>query len=140
MSFEIAIQTVVYQTLTGHAPLVAMIEDVLDYVEEYQAFPYVTIGESTHNENDTVAVFGDDSTITIHTWCRFEAGSSGGKGRKQTKQIQGAIYDALHRAKPTYTGYNIMGIDWVNSQSFIDSDGETHHGVQTFRILIDKVN
>ncbi len=133
MSFEVAIQTVIYQTLTAHAPLMAMIEGVFDDVEESQNFPYVTIGESTHAENDTVAVFGDDSTITIHVWSRYE-------GRSETKRIQGAIYDALHRAKPTYTGYNIMGIDWVNSQSFIDTDGETRHGVQTFRILIDKTS
>ncbi len=133
MSFEIAIQTVIYQTLTAHTPLMAMIEGVFDDVEESQIFPYVTIGESTHAENDTVAVFGDDSTITIHVWSRYE-------GRSETKRIQGAIYDALHRAKPTYTGYNIMGIDWVNSQSFIDTDGETRHGVQTFRILIDKTS
>lgn len=133
MSFEIAIQTVIYQTLTAHAPLMAMVEGVFDDVGESQTFPYVTIGESTHAENDTVAVFGDDSTITIHVWSRFE-------GRSETKRIQGAIYDALHRAKPAYTGYNIMGIDWVNSQSFIDTDGETRHGVQTFRILIDKTS
>ncbi len=133
MSFEVAIQTVIYQTLTAHTPLMAMIEGVFDDVEESQIFPYVTIGESTHAENDTVAVFGDDSTITIHVWSRYE-------GRSETKRIQGAIYDALHRAKPTYTGYNIMGIDWVNSQSFIDTDGETRHGVQTFRILIDKTS
>ena len=133
MSFEIAIQTVIYQTLTAYAPLMAMVEGVFDDVGESQTFPYVTIGESTHAENDTVAVFGDDSTITIHVWSRYE-------GRSETKRIQGAIYDALHRAKPTYTGYNIMGIDWVNSQSFIDTDGETRHGVQTFRILIDKTS
>lgn len=131
MSFETAIQTVIYQTLTAHAPLMAMVEGVYDDVGEFQDYPYVTIGESIHAENDTVAVFGDDSSITIHTWSRFS-------GRKETKEIQGAIYDALHRAKPSYTGYNVMGIDWVSSQSFIDSDGETRHGVSIFRILIDK--
>lgn len=131
MSFEIAIHTVIYQTLTSHAPLMAMVKGVFDDVSEDQTFPYVTIGESTHNENDTVAVFGDDSTITVHVWSRYE-------GRSETKRIQGAIYDALHRAKPTYSGYNIMGVDWVSSDSFIDTDGETRHGVQVFRILIDK--
>lgn len=131
MSFEIAIQTVIYQTLTSHAPLMAMVKGVFDDVSEDQTFPYVTIGESTHNENDTVAVFGDDSTITVHVWSGYE-------GRSETKRIQGAIYDALHRAKPTYSGYNIMGVDWVSSDSFIDTDGETRHGVQVFRILIDK--
>ena len=131
MSFEIAIQTVIYQTLTAHAPLMAMVKGVFDDVSEDQTFPYVTIGESTPNENDTVAVFSDDSTITVHVWSRYE-------GRSETKRIQGAIYDALHRAKPTYSGYNIMGVDWVSSDSFIDTDGEPRHGVQVFRILIDK--
>jgi len=131
MSFEIAIQTVVYQTLTAYAPLMSVVEAVRDEVDEFQDFPYVTIGESIHNEWDTDNTLGDDTSITVHVWSRH-------KGKKETKTIQGEIYNALHRASASYGGYDIISIDWQDSQSFIDQDGETRHGVQTFRILIDK--
>ena len=137
MSFETAVQTVIYQLLSADPALTALVKGVYDDVPEDpdlpqdQIFPYVTIGESIHNESDTVSVLGDDVSTIVHTWSRY-------RGRKETKQIQGAIYDALHRANGTYSGYDIISIDWENSQSFIDQDGLTRHGVQSFRVLIDK--
>lgn len=137
MSFEIAVQTVIYQILNGDSALDALIKGVYDDVPEDpdlpqdQVFPYVTIGESVHNEDDTVSVLGDSVSCVIHTWSRY-------RGRRETKLIQGAIYDALHRATGTYSGYNVISIDWETSQSFMDQDGLTRHGVQSFRVLIEK--
>lgn len=131
MSFEIAVQTVVYQKLTESAALMSLVNGVFDEVPEYTDAPYITIGESTHNQDDTDTSLGDNATITINTW-------SEGRGKKETKTIQGAIYDAMHRVSASYAGYDIIAIDWENSQSFMDQDGLTRHGVQTFRILIDK--
>lgn len=131
MSYEVAIQAAVYSILSNDAALSAMIEGVYDDVDENQAFPYVTIGESTHNEWDTGDTLGDDATITIHTWSR-------GRGKKQTKEIQGAIYNALHRVETSQTGYDFVTIQWQDSTSLIDADGKTRHGVQNFRILIER--
>ena len=133
MSFELAVQELVYDLLSESAPLVAKVQGIYDEVSEFEEFPYVTIGEDIHNEDDTVSVLGDDCSITVHSWSRY-------RGRKETKQIQGLIYNALHRQTGTIVGYNVISIDWENSQSFLDSDGLTRHGVQTFRILTEKVN
>jgi hypothetical protein len=132
MSFELAVQGVVYNTLFADAPLNALIQGVFDDVPQHQTFPYVSIGESTHNQDDTVGTLGDVASIIVHSWSRA-------RGKKETKQIQGAIYDALHRKSATYTGYDIIGIDWEGSQSFTDADGLTRHGVTTFKILLQKV-
>lgn len=132
MGFEVAVQAAVYSNLGGYAPLLAVVSGVFDDVDEFVEFPYVTIGESTHDENDTVAVLGDAVTISIHVWSRK-------RGKKETKTIQGLIYDALHRSSLIASGYDIISCDWESSQSFIDQDGLTRHGVQSFKILIDKI-
>lgn len=136
MSFEIATQTVIYQLLTGYAPLTALVKGIYDDVPESDSgdsvqFPYVTIGESTHNEFDTDNTTGDDTTTTVHVWSRQ-------RGKKETKEIQGAVYDALHRQSPTYPGFIIFGIDWQTSLTLIDADGKTRHGVQTFRLILER--
>lgn len=138
MSFGIAIQQAIYGQLIGHAPLMALVTDVYDDVPQAldsgaaSAFPYVTIGEDVHQDWSTDTSLGDDATITIHTWSRY-------RGRKETKQIQGAIYDALTRVDLSVTGYKMVAIDFVDEQSFVDTDGLTRHGVSTFRVILDEM-
>lgn len=137
MAFELAIQGAVYSALTGSAALVAAVKGIYDAQPRPLTgaaaleFPYVTIGEDTHADWSTDTESGDDATITVHTWSRYN-------GRKQEKEIQGLIYTALHRAALTVTGYALVSCDFLTSDSLIDADGETRHGVQTFRILVDK--
>ena len=137
MNFEIALQDAIYDALTGSSPLMAMIKGLYDSVPQPTdsgagaEFPYVTYGEASHTDWSTDTESGDDATITIHTWSRY-------RGRTETKQIQGVVYDALHRVELTVTGFAFVAIDWLGSDSFVDADGLTRHGVQTFRVLIDQ--
>lgn len=131
MSFELVVQTVVYQALSASAELTRLVTGVYDAVPQGQSFPYVSIGEDSHNEWDTVTTNGSDATITIHSWSRE-------RGRMEIKQIQGAIYSALHNATVTHNGYRIESVQWLGSESFMDQDGLTRHGVSTFRVMLDK--
>ena len=137
MSYEYAIQDCIADTLKSDSPLMAMVQGVYDSVPQANdagsgsSFPYVTIGEDTHVEWDTDTELGADVTITIHTWSRY-------RGRKEVKNIQGRIYEILHRANLSVSGYHLVGIDWLQSESFMDTDGLTRHGVQTFRITIEE--
>lgn len=138
MSFGVALQQAIYDQLTGDSTLMALVTGVYDDVPQAadsgasSAFPYVTIGEDIHQDWSTDTSLGDDATITVHTWSRY-------RGRKQTKQIQGAIYDALTRVNLSVTGYTMVAIDYVDEQSFVDTDGLTRHGVSTFRVLLDEM-
>lgn len=138
MSFEIAVQTAIYSQLTGSAPLMSAVVDVYDDVPQpddsgYAAdFPYVTIGEDVLTATDTDAELSNSVSITVHTWSRES-------GKFQTKTIQGLIYNALNRASLIYLGYNFVNISRATSDSFLESDGQTRHGVQTFNILIEEV-
>jgi len=131
MSFGLAIQKAVLDKLKASVSLMAEVKGVFDGVSEFQEFPYVTIGEDVISEWDTVSTAGGDGVITIHTWSRYA-------GRLETKQIFKSIYDALHNQSLTATGHDIISTMWVNETSFLDSDGLTRHGVQTYRVLIDK--
>jgi len=131
MSFELAIQNAVYTALTNDAGLMTLISGVYDSVPETEVFPYLTLGEDTHTGWTTNTTLGTDVQIVINCWSRS-------RGRKETKTIQGEIYDALNRAALTYNGYDIINIEMLDSSSFIDADGLTRHGVQTFRVLIER--
>lgn len=132
MSYELAVQKVVFDALTNYAALSALVTGVHDSVPQNTAYPYVTVGEDVHNEWDTGTTIGSNASISIHSWSRA-------RGRKETKQIQAAIYDVLHRSDLTIAGFKIDTIEWESSQSFVDADGLTRHGVQIFRILIERV-
>jgi len=136
MSYEWAIQTAVYSRLKGDSALMAMVKGVFDSVPQVidagvaADYPYITLGEDIHLEWDTDTEQGSDCTITTHVWSRY-------RGRKEVKEIQGRIFDMLHRASFTVTGYNLVDCFWIQSDSFMDADGLTRHGVQTFRIIIE---
>lgn len=137
MTAELNIQAAIHAALVGDAALMALVEGVYDAVPQASdsgngaEFPYVVIGDDTHIPFDTDTSVGADTTLTIHVWSRYE-------GRKQVKEIQGVIYDVLHRQSIPITGFHLVGIDWLGSESFTDSDGLTRHGVQTFRITVEE--
>ena len=132
MSFETVVQTVIYDALSASTAVTDLVTGIYDAVPQQEAFPYITLGEALHSEWDTYAEVGNNVSIVINTWSRE-------RGRQETKQIQGEIYNTLHRATLTVSGYNIAGIDFEQSESFMDADGLTRHGVQSFRILIERV-
>jgi len=138
MSFETVVQTAIYEKLVNNVALMAVVVNVSDNVLQGDdsgnaaLFPYVTIGEDVHTTIDTDTELMNQVSITIHTWSRHA-------GRSETKQIQGLIYGALHRANLSAIGYNFINIAQVNSESQLDSDGFTRHGIQTFNLLIEEL-
>ena len=136
-NFETVVQKAIYNKLINDTALMAVIDNVYDDVPQVNsgseaAFPYVTIGEDSHTTTDTDLELSQQVSITIHTWSRFS-------GRSETKKIQGLIYDTLHRSNLAEEGYKFINIAQVTSESFLDSDGFTRHGVQTFNLLIEEL-
>lgn len=133
MSFQSPLQIAVYQRLSGFTGLPTVYDHVPQQADSGSnaPFPYIVIGDDTHLPFDTDDSSGAESTITVHTWSRSE-------GRIETKQIQDGIYEALHRHDLDVSGYNIVTMDFESSESFMDPDNETRHGVSSFRILLDE--
>lgn len=137
VSLEWALQVGIWQVLDASQALKDR-ADIYDAVPQADdsgnaaAFPYVVIGEDIISEWDTDTETGGDATVAIHTWSRDN-------GRQEIKELQGIIYGLLHRRDFDIPGYFNVGCDFVDSQSFLDSDGKTRHGIQTFRVLIDQL-
>lgn len=131
MSIESALQAAIYSALDT-----ALTEAVYSNgaVPDNTASLYVVIGDDTHIEWDTDGTTGFESTITIHTWDN----ASATRGLLAIKTLMGSIYTALHRATLTVAGYDAISCDFEFSETYIESDNVTRHGVQRFRIITAK--
>ena len=136
MSFEEVVQKAVYEKLIARAALLGreinIYDDVPIFTDEKTIFPFIALGDDTLVNWDTDTELGADVTLTLNVWSRY-------RGKKEIKDLQGFIYDTLHRADFSVVGYKIITCEFVQSQSFMDFDGLTRHGVQTFQLLIEKL-
>ena len=125
MSAEWEVQTAIFAKLEADLAV-----PVFDFVlQENVPSEYVTIGADTLLPFDTDGRKGFDGTLAIHSWAVAN-------GRRTIKLLQGDVYDSLDRAELSITGYNPIGIEFQFSETNLDPDGATYHGVQRFRILI----
>ena len=133
MSFEAALQKAVFDRLSAHSGM----PDVYDHVPQQRdsgsdvPFPFISIGEDTHVPFDTDDSVGSEATITIHSWSRS-------KGRAEVKGIQASIREALQRVELDVEGWALITIEFDFSETFMDPDTVTRHGVQRFRVLLDQ--
>lgn len=138
MSAENAVQAAIYAALTGSAPLMAAVTGVYDHVPQLDdrtppdgGFPFVVIGEDDVDEDDTDTSLGFHIEAEVHVWSRY-------RGRKEVKDIQGLIYDALHRQVLAVAGYAFVDCFFDQSRTILDPDGKTRHGVSIFRVTITR--
>ena len=139
MSAELAVQAAIYQALTASAPLMAVVTGVYDNVPQLDErtdpdgiFPYVMIGEDDVDEDDTDTSRGFRIEVEIHAWSRF-------RGRREVKEIQGHVYDALHRQPLSVDGYHFVDCFFDEAETRLDPDGKTRHGVSIFIIRITEL-
>ena len=127
------IQKAVYTKLTADAALMALVEGVFDWVQEGQAFPYITIGEGSSVERDNKTHNAVRADLMVHVWSN--SGPTGIRGRDEARQISQAVYDALHWQPLTIENYDQLFTRWTFGETILDVDGVTYHGVQRFEIL-----
>lgn len=94
------------------------------------AFPYIVIGDDTDNAFNTDGSQGSDATIDVHIWSRQ-------MGRAETKEIQDLVFDSLSRQDLTITNKNVVNIEQTTALTYLDPDGKTRHGVQSFRVIVE---
>lgn len=121
------IQVSVYGALVADSALMAMIQGVYDQPDQNAQFPYITLGEDTNVPDDLLQNTGSQNTQTIHTWSRSA-------GMAQVKQIMDRIYAVMHRRVLTVSGTQVVDCVMEFDETFMDSDGQTRHGVQRCRI------
>jgi hypothetical protein len=119
------IQAAVYAALV---PALAPVP-VLDLAGPDQEYPYVTLGEFSAQEFDTLDCEAVDMDMTVHCWSRRP-------GMREVQQMMQRAKDALHRKSfPLTGGIQHVTTIWEFAQTLRDADGVTRHGVLRFRIL-----
>ena len=127
MSFQTLFEKTLVEALQADVPLSAAVIGIYAGVApqaadsgDSAAFPYLVIEDSDFLEYHDAGHTGWELLLTIMTHSRSP-------GRKETKDIQGLLFDALHRqqASLTVVGYSILFIDLVSSgvEEFTDADG-----------------
>jgi len=136
MSAEWELQEALLSKLSSNVALNDLIVGIYDDVpqeamsEDSSLFPFITVGDDSHIAWDTDTETGFETIATIHTWSRHG-------GKKELKLIQGAIYDALNRQTLNLKTYTLLDVLFDSSDSFVDSDGITRHGVSKFLIRLE---
>lgn len=134
--FETQIQETLLSRLRADSNITSVVAGIYDNVPQPDRnddvkFPYIVLGDDILNEWDTDTENGVDASVSIHVWSRY-------RGRKEVKRIQGLIYNCLHETDFIDNGFIFVNIIQEQSQSFMDPDGLTRHGIQTFRILVQR--
>lgn len=131
MAVEVELQKAIYTALTA-----ALAVPVYDEVPQHEtaddlSFPFVVIGDNSLAAFDDDVKNGFEATVTVHSWSRY-------RGRLEIKQLQGQIYNALHRNDDLTIAapFEVFGSSFESSTSLMEPDGVTRHGVQDFRIFI----
>lgn len=132
MSFETALQSAIWARLNESSDLPDLYENVPQKDGQINAnWPFVSIGDDTHTPWDTDDSVGSESTVTIHSWARYG-------GRAAVKAIQSVIYGLLHRHDLAVAGFTAVTVEFEYSEVLEDPDGVTFHGVQRFRIYLER--
>lgn len=143
----IELQTAIFDRLSANAPLQGLLSTYtysnavtvpaifshLPQTNDNSIFPCIVIDYPLFNQNDTDTENGFDCTVLIHTW-------SVERTYKECADVQTAVYNSLHRAELTVSDFRFSGISCELSEVFLDPDGISHHGVQRFRVFIERGN
>jgi hypothetical protein len=132
-NFRSIARTLTYGALNGNVAGVNIYDHVPFEPEGAPAnrFPYGVIGDAEASPFDNDSTLGAYVATTVHVWSRY-------KGRKQVDEALDVIYGLLHRATLTATGYNVVDCLFEFSDVFVESDGQTRHGVIRFQITLQE--
>ena len=120
-----------YAGLTSHTPLMDVVSDVLDDVDEGQPYPYVTIGDPVANPWDTKTSIGENITFVLHTWSDYD-------GKAESYRVMNLIHEALSQPLSIEGGFYVFKFERESQNVFTDIDGITRHGVMNFRAYVNQ--
>lgn len=132
MGVEADLQRALYLRLNGSigASVYDLPPQVADGGDD-SVFPYVTIGRIIFTEGDTQSANGFSALCRIHTHSRSMS-------MMECKNIQGSIYDRLHRNELSLTLFNNYSLLREDTDCMVEADGRIH-GVCEYRALLERI-
>jgi hypothetical protein len=100
---------------------------VLDAAGPNQTFPYVTVGEFTGGQFDTLGEQAIDLELTVHVWSRQP-------GMQECQQLMTLAKDALDRQRLPAAGFQWVDTIFTYAQTLREPDGLTRHGILRFTV------
>lgn len=129
------LQQGIYNILTNDAQLMSKVVGVYDFVPDNSNFPYVEIGEFTTSPFQTMDRYGQEVTATIHVWTQ-RIGPRAYQGMRQCEEIMEDVQRLLARSYLPIDQWGTVGCWGDFSQTLLESDGITRHGILRYRLLL----
>lgn len=132
------LQKAIFERLSNYTALTNLLADdprfsgvpaIFDHAPQDAVFPYVVVGDDISVDLNTDDTTGSDTEVTVHCWSQY-------RGRKEIKQIQREIHNALHRHELSVTGATTVMVESVEARSFVEDDGLTRHGIIELTVLL----
>lgn len=131
-----AMQGAVHAALVNSAAVKALVGDparIFDKVESDPVYPFVRIGDDQALGRSNACADGWEFFATVHIFSRDVSAP-----RPEVKLISNAIGLAIgdDDAPPAPVGFRIDVVELERSETYMEDDGLTAHGVMTFRYLV----
>ncbi|HUU24703.1 MAG TPA: DUF3168 domain-containing protein [Methyloceanibacter sp.] len=127
-----ALQRSIYQALIGSAELTSLLggESVYSNPPAAAQFPYITLGQTVNLDWSTGTEHGNEHSLTLHVWSRADSAA-------QVHEITEVIRTVLHNQPLSLEDHYLVNLRHEFTESRIDPDGETMHGIVRYRAVTE---
>jgi hypothetical protein len=129
---SLALRTALVQALSSDGAVTSALggAKIYDDVPQKSAFPYVVVGQSRWRDWSTGSDEGAEHALVLHVWSRKH-------GRKEAETIIEAVRTALHDQPLTLMDHHLVNLRLEDAD--VRRDGDTYHGVMTFRAVTEAI-
>lgn len=127
-----SLQKAIFAALTTDASLLAQLggPNVHDRVPADAQLPYITLGDGTWSDWSTGTEVGAVHDLRLHVWVRDG-------GRRVVRDIADAVHACLNDQALTLELGVLINLRFQDARILTDPDGETWHGVLSYRAVTD---
>lgn len=105
---------------------------VYDRVPQRVQYPCLQVRDIQVLNDDAECVDGFEIFADVHVWSRAY-------GTPETRRLCSAAHTAIHNATLPLANFSLVEIRHESTRVLDDPDGETSHGIVTFRALVDRL-
>jgi len=130
---DLELQGLIVQRLKADPDVTALVNGrVFDSVPSGAAFPYVSYGPTSTEEDDADCIKGASIYVQLDVWSRDV-------GFPEAKRISSAVRECLHDVDDlTLTDNALVFLNHYQTQTMRDPDGLTSHAAVLFQAFIER--
>jgi hypothetical protein len=127
-----ALQRSIYQALAGSPELTSLLVGERIYTKPplTAPYPYITLGQTVNLDWSTGIEDGNEYSLTLHVWSRADSAA-------EVHNIIRVIRMVLHNQMLTLEDHHLVNLRHEFTESRLDPDGETMHGIVRYRAVTE---